>query len=84
MPTYLTEDQVRDEDKILLGFDKNAENIRLYDFKHQFRQPDADALTIPLPVTSSGEPDWKYMEEYMRAVMEKSETKISGLQKAIV
>lgn len=35
---------------------------------------------IKLPITSTGEPDWQYMEDYMRIIMEESEQIISDLQ----
>ncbi|MBP3783237.1 MAG: restriction endonuclease subunit S [Butyrivibrio sp.] len=35
---------------------------------------------IRLPITSVGEPDWQYMEDYMRRIMDKSEQIISDLQ----
>lgn len=35
---------------------------------------------IWLPITSTGEPDWQYMEDYMRIIMDKSEQIISDLQ----
>lgn len=37
-------------------------------------------LIINVPVTSTGEPDWKYMENYMKKIMEESEQTISELQ----
>lgn len=33
-----------------------------------------------LPITSTGEPNWQYMEDYMRRIMDKSEQIISDLQ----
>ena len=42
-----------------------------YDYKHVVT---ADRLLneiIKLPVTVSGEPDWAYMEQYMRDVMDR-------------
>ena len=33
-----------------------------------------------LPITLTGEPDWQYMEDYMKAIMDKSEQIISDLQ----
>lgn len=39
----------------------------------------ADTM-IWLPITSTGEPDWQYMEDYMKAIMDKSEQIISDLQ----
>lgn len=38
---------------------------------------------IWLPVTSTGEPDWQYMEDYMKQIMDKSEQIISDLQKVM-
>ena len=35
---------------------------------------------IRLPITSTGEPDWQYMEDYMRRIMDKSDQIISDLQ----
>jgi len=37
-------------------------------------------FSIPLPITSTGEPDWQYMEDYMQRIMDKSEQIISDLQ----
>jgi len=37
-------------------------------------------FSIPLPITSTGEPDWQYMEDYMKQIMDKSEQIISDLQ----
>lgn len=38
---------------------------------------------IKLPITSSGEPDWQYMEDYMRQVMDRSEQAVENLQSAV-
>lgn len=35
--------------------------------------------SIPLPQTSSGDPDWKYMEDYMKKIMDKAENTIKTL-----
>ena len=35
--------------------------------------------TIYLPITPSGEPNWQYMEEYMKTVMEDTEKKLEVL-----
>lgn len=39
----------------------------------------ADTI-IWLPITTAGEPDWAYMESYMKQIMDKSEQIISNLQ----
>ena len=37
-------------------------------------------FSVPLPIKSDGQPDWDYMESYMKAVMEESEQIVSDLQ----
>ena len=39
------------------------------------------AESVYLPATSDGQPDWGYMESYMKAVMEDSETSLENLKK---
>ena len=51
-----------------------------YAFIDKWKQEDMKNETIPLPITSTGEPDWQYMEDYMRTIMDKSEQIISDLQ----
>lgn len=41
---------------------------------------EAEKADIWLPITSTGEPDWQYMEDYMKQMMNKSEQIISDLQ----
>ena len=37
-------------------------------------------FVVSLPITSTGEPDWQYMEDYMRSIMDKSEQIVSDLR----
>ena len=39
-------------------------------------------FVVSLPATSDGQPDWDYMESYMKAVMEESEKSLENLRKA--
>ena len=55
---------------------KNLKNKRLELNKHIKTD-----FTIMLPVTPSGEPDWQYMEEYMKEIMEEQEKNIEKLAK---
>lgn len=41
-----------------------------FDYGRQFRQGDADALSIKLPATPDGKPDWEAMAEMMRGYMD--------------
>lgn len=42
----------------------------------------AKLLTVTLPCTREGEPDWAYMDEYMSAVMRESEASLESLRQA--
>ena len=72
--------EISDDAKIFVASIINTDNTRKYAFKDQFRQPQADTLSVYLPATSDGQPDWQYMESYMKAVMDKSEQIVSDLQ----
>lgn len=39
--------------------------------------------SVPLPQTSTGKPDWQYMEDYMKSVINKSEQGINNLNETI-
>ena len=39
----------------------------------------ADTM-IWLPITSSGEPDWNYMESYMKSIMKETENNLAILK----
>ncbi len=50
-----------------------------YDYANKFRRDIAEKLKIKLP-SKNGEPDWEYMESYMKYIMEKSQQNISKLK----
>ena len=79
---FFVNDKISDNAKLFIAAILNANNSKIYAYKEQFRQPQADALSVSLPATSEGQPDWEYMESYMKAVMEESEKALSNLKKA--
>ena len=54
-----------------------------YGFNEMCTQKVLKAESIKLPVTPSGEPDWQYMEEYMKSVMDEQEKVVKRLGKEI-
>lgn len=54
--------------KLFLSSAIYASVANRFDYSSQFRQSDADSLSVFLPVTSDGVPDWAYMEQYMKDV----------------
>lgn len=48
-----------------------------FDYGNKFRRDIAVKLYIFLPVDKTGQPDWVYMEEYMRKVEEKTENTLN-------
>lgn len=55
---------------------------RKYSYADKCSADKAEAECISLPATSDGQPDWDYMESYMKAVMEESEKSLENLRKA--
>lgn len=53
-----------------------------YSFKDSWTGLKVSNTIIKLPATSDGQPDWDYMESYMKAVMEESEKSLENLKKA--
>lgn len=66
--------------KIFIASIINKQNTALYNFKSQFRQPQAEALTVILPLKTDNKPDWEYINSYMKNIMQESEKKIENLQ----
>lgn len=52
-----------------------------FDYGNKFRRDIAVKLYIFLPVDKTGQPDWVYMEEYMRKVEERVKATIGKLEK---
>lgn len=55
--------------KLFLSSAVHASVANRFDYSSQFRQSDADSLSVFLPAMSDGTPDWAYMEQYMKDVM---------------
>ena len=50
----------------------------IYSYAKQFRKKQLDELTITLPATPSGAPDWEYMENYIRSVEKQERERIGN------
>lgn len=53
-----------------------------YSYQQQFRQGDANKLSVYLPATPDGAPDWAYMESYMANLETKVAESLTLLQAA--
>lgn len=53
-----------------------------YSYQQQFRQGDANKLSVYLPATHDGAPDWAYMESYMANLETRVAESLSLLQAA--
>lgn len=53
-----------------------------YSYQQQFRQGDANKLSVYLPCTHDGDPDWAYMESYMANLETKVADSLALLQAA--
>ena len=57
----------------------NLQNENIYSYTKQFRQNDVNKLSVKLPVDAHGNPDWDFMESYMRDIEARTCDKISRL-----
>lgn len=54
--------------------------VKGFDYGNKFRRDIAVELEVKLPIDANGEPDWQYMEDYMRKQFKEAESAISKLQ----
>ena len=54
-----------------------------FNYGNKFRRDIATELIVRLPISSAGEPDWQYMNDYMRKQFQKSELAITTIQSRI-
>ena len=57
-------------------------NAGKYSFKDSWTGTKVPDTVIKLPATPDRQPDWNYMESYMKAVMEESEKSLENLKRA--
>lgn len=67
---FFVNDNVSDICKLFIATCIHAVTSEQYAYVEQFRQPNANALTVKLPATPSGEPDWNFMDAYMSKLMD--------------
>ncbi|MBO7725877.1 MAG: restriction endonuclease subunit S [Thermoguttaceae bacterium] len=56
---------------------------RKYAYADKWRKEIMEQDMIKLPVTLLGEPDWDYMESYMKQIMDRSECAVSALLRVV-
>jgi hypothetical protein len=57
--------------------------VKGFDYGNKFRRDIALTLKVKLPIDSKGDPDWQYMEEYMRNIEVRVSTSISKLESVL-
>lgn len=58
---------------------KKTALTKQFDYGNKFRRDIAIQMTVRLPITAGGEPDWQYMEDYMKKIEEKAKDKLLSL-----
>lgn len=72
-------DDISDLSKIYISTVINKTTTELYSYTEQFRQNDANIITVNLPAKSNGQPDWDYIDTFMRSIEVKVKDKITML-----
>ena len=78
---FFVNNKINEYSKLFIVASIQRQLSSLFEYKDQFRQDNADSLKILLPATPAGEPDWRYMEMYMRGVEAIAKEKIALLTK---
>lgn len=68
--------------KMFISSSINVETTLIYAYVDQFRQSQADNLSVNLPVDTLGEPDWGYMDSYMAQVIQEAEQSLDAFESA--
>ena len=56
----------------------------IFAYVDQFRQDNASCLNVLLPATPEGQPNYTYMENYMKDVMKKQSANLDVLQMLLI
>lgn len=80
---FFVNNEVSALSKMFIASSIDCEATRLYAYVDQFRQPQADGLTVLLPTADSGEPDWAYMDKYMSKVLANRSNALDDLKSVI-
>lgn len=80
---FFVNNEVSALSKMFIASSIDCETTRLYAYVDQFRQPEADGLTVLLPTADSGEPDWAYMDKYMSKVLANRSNALDDLKSVI-
>lgn len=56
---------------------------RKFDYQNKISKDIINDEMIKLPATPDGEPDWQYMESYMKKIMQESEQSIENLNRVL-
>lgn len=75
---FFVNDKISELSKLFIVVSAQSQIRSTFEYKDQFRQDNADNLTILLPAKGD-EPDWHYMEMYMRGVEAIVKNKLSLL-----
>ncbi len=61
---------------------RNTALLKGFNYGNKFRRDVAAELLVKLPATSSGNPDWDYMENYMKSIENNVLARLTALEKA--
>ncbi|WP_081933300.1 restriction endonuclease subunit S [Lancefieldella parvula] len=77
---FFVNNEISENAKLFIATCLHAKLSVEYAYTQQFRQSDADSLSVLLPIESHGYPDWAYVDFFMEEVMRESETYLENLR----
>ena len=80
---FFINDDISEFCKLFISTCIHTVTSKLFAYVEQFRQSDANTLSVKLPVDVKGNPDWDYMENYMKKTMTECKHSLSASEMAI-
>lgn len=76
---FFVNDKISEKAKLYIVSTIKATLGDTFAYVDQFRQDNADALKVKLPIDANGDPDWVYMEDYMKALEKRVTCSVTAL-----
>ena len=81
---FFVNDNISEEHKLFIVASLQSQMQSIFAYVDQFRQDNASCLNVLLPATPEGQPNYAYMENYMKDVMKKQSANLDVLQMLLI
>lgn len=79
---FFVKDDISDNSKLYIASVLSKKIFGCFSYVDQFRQNDAENLSVELPTTINNKPDWKFMDTYIDSIEKETVKKLIALNKS--